>query len=134
MKRKLYPISLNDIILKYLGYEDSMSLWRKDEKRKMIKKLRSFGYILYNNQVITIFGGRCKDFYTKNQTIYYLDLFSNDGWKESKLKCPKPGECHAVNVDDKYVYILPSYDDHKDIFKIQIVDILPSNLIKQNNE
>lgn len=91
-----------------------------------------FGYVLYKQRVIITFGGRddtneCVD------NIYYLDLLNkNDGWKESKLKCPKASTYNALLMNDEIVHIVPFYV-HIDHFSIPIKKLLPTKLIEQIN-
>ena len=78
--------------------------------------MRSFGSILYDDRIIITFGGIC-GISGKMDNIYYLNLYDNNGWKESKIKCLKSGACHALLLNNNIVHIFPYYD-YKDYFSI----------------
>ena len=124
-----YVFSLNEIILQFLGiYNDSH--WELDERRVMKKRLCGFGWVLYDDRIIITFGGWTCDGSFNCENIYYLDLENdNDSWKESKLKCPKPGACNALIRDNKTVHIMP-YFSFKDHYCIDIAELLPTDLIR----
>eukprot|EP01084_Bolivina_argentea_P267396 453884_1 len=115
--------------------------WETHSDRKMLTKLSGFGYVLYKDRILITFGGQTENFKLID-TIYYIDLQNNNSWKQSKLKCPKPGFCNAVIINE-IIQIFPngSYCDH---FSVNISDIIPLNLwqnhidiideIKLNNE
>eukprot|EP01084_Bolivina_argentea_P110436 197196_1 len=79
-------------------------IWKKNKKRKMIKDLSRFGYILYDDRIIIIFGGGNDERHWDE--IYYLDLNDdNSSWKRSTVKCPKRGNYDAVLCGDNTVQI-----------------------------
>eukprot|EP01084_Bolivina_argentea_P098475 176981_1 len=125
-----YPLELNDIILNFLGIFNTIHIWQKLDKLILPRAIYQFGYVLYMNRVIITFGGRdetneCID------NIFYLDLLNkNDGWKECKLKCPKPSTYNAVLMNNNTVHIIPFYV-HKDHYSIPIKKLLPNKLIDQ---
>eukprot|EP01083_Nonionella_stella_P008898 25779_1 len=125
-----YPVELNDIVLHFLGIGNTIHIWQKNERWRMPKAVYQFGYVMYKNRVIITFGGRDET----NETIddiFYLDLFNkSDGWKSSKLKCPKRSTYNAVLMEDDTVHIVPFYV-HKDHFSIPIKKLLPSKLLDQ---
>ena len=114
------------------GIDNTIHCWTKHENWTMPKTIYQFGYVLYRERVIITFGGRDET----NETIdniFYLDLLNkNDGWKESKLKCPKSSTYNALLMDDNIVHIVPFYV-HKDHFSIPIKKLLPNKLIDQIN-
>ena len=95
----------------------------------MIRGLRSFGTVFYDHRVIVVFGGIAE--HRLIDTIYYLDIGGEDGWKESEMKCPKPGMCNAVLMGDT-VHLLPYYawNDH---YSAPIAHILPRELLRDAN-
>merc|ERR1712154_306599 len=133
-KDLMYPLSLNDIVINYLGEDINSSHWMNSENNKMMKKLSAFGYVLYDDRILIIFGGSTVDD-KKVDDIYYIDLMSKDkeseGWKESTMKCPKSGDCQAVLVDDETIHIIPYYE-YTEHFSIDVSYLIPSNLLNPN--
>ena len=83
-------------------------------------------YILYCNKVIITFGGKMDDDSFDN--IYFIDITDNNSiCKESQLKLPMVGACHAIICNEKIVHILPS--GHNKHFCIDVKYILPDFLL-----
>ena len=101
-----YDILLNTEILRFLGDTNIVNQWRLNDKFKLINGSRSFGTIFYKNRYIVIFGGI--ENHTLVDCIYYLDILSDDGWKESDFKLPRRGMCNTILNGDR-VHIMPYY-------------------------
>ena len=128
---RFYPLVLNEVILRFLGVSNTLSLWQKNENCAMPISVYQFGYVLYKNRIILTFGGRNED----NEVIdniFYIDLLHKSrGWKECKIKCPKASTYNAILMkEDEFVHIVPFYVD-KDHFSIPINKLLPKKLIEQ---
>eukprot|EP01084_Bolivina_argentea_P164646 286226_1 len=125
-ENKNYFVPLNYIILLYLGKYFSLN-WKRIPENKLVQKLCSFGSVLYNDRVIITFGGEIENEVDIDK-IYYIDLLSNNGWKQSKLRLPKPGSCNALIRNKKTIHLTPfvSYADH---LCVDISDVLPYSLI-----
>lgn len=131
--KEIWPLDLNDVILKFLGIQNTINNWQKIECCSLPIGLYQFGYVLYRERIILTFGGRnegneCVD------NIFYFDLLNKcDGWKECKIKCPKASTYNALLMEgDDIVHIVPFYVD-KDHFSIPINKLLPKQLIQQIN-
>eukprot|EP01084_Bolivina_argentea_P059253 108164_1 len=125
-----YDIAINDIIEMYLVNDENKieySQWEKVNKYKMPVKLHGFGSVLYDDRVIIMFGGKIEGNHQRDN-IYYLDLNSNNGWKECMLKVPKPGSCNAVLINHKIIHILP-YSSYTNHWSIHVKDLLPATLV-----
>eukprot|EP01084_Bolivina_argentea_P142342 250083_1 len=113
------------------------NVWKKENNSpiRLSMRLWGFGYVLYDNRIIITFGGATENYHSIDR-IYYIDLLRNDKWKESKLKCPGKGiEPCSLIIDDGIIHIMKQRQmvHEKDHFYINISEILPSNLLKENN-
>eukprot|EP01084_Bolivina_argentea_P164799 286463_1 len=112
--------------------------WNKITHKKLPKEISGFGYILYNDRIIIIFGG--KTFSDKCiNSIYYLDILStNSQWIKSSQYCPIKGSYHAILekdiIDNKNDCVHLFYcQGNKEHFLININDLLPdSNQVNQH--
>eukprot|EP01083_Nonionella_stella_P217571 781054_1 len=103
--------------------------WVNNKKRKLPKKMKGFGYVLYDDRIIITFGGASREGAVNN--IYYIDLFGDDNWKESKIKCPRGEQCQAVLINNDLVEIVPWIGAHPTHSSIKIAELLPPSLISK---
>ena len=117
------PAEIVNIILSYNDY-----YWYKNDRFKLPKKLRDFGYVLYDDRVIIIFGGDGIDAGI-GYNIYYLDLNDDKGWIKSTVELEKSGYYTALFMDKDTIYVLPSCCGHSECYIIKVNKILPQSLM-----
>ena len=108
--------------------------WNKIPSKKLPKQMSGFGYLLYNDRILLLFGGKVAD-EKPADNIYYLDILTAQSkWKEAKIKCPLKGGYHAIleqnaaqNVCDK-VHLF-SASPMKEHFVIDIDKLLPVSIM-----
>eukprot|EP01084_Bolivina_argentea_P031671 58615_1 len=129
---------MDDFFVGNFNRVENICKWQKIKKRTMLMKLYNFGYLLYDHRIIITFGGSTRSHGTKANynngdvdSIFYIDLFGDNCWKESKLKCPKKGACNAVIIN-KTVHIMPFWGRYADHVCIDISSILPKKLLKES--
>mmetsp|Transcript_44700 Transcript_44700/g.74004 ORF Transcript_44700/g.74004 Transcript_44700/m.74004 type:complete len:477 (-) Transcript_44700:163-1593(-) len=125
-----FPLELNDVVLDFLGLENTIHCWQRREKWSMPKAVYQCGYVLYKQRIILTFGGR-DDTNECIDDIFYLDIAdAKSGWRESKVKCPKASTYSALLMDEARVHIVPFYVHH-DHFVAEVADLLPKKLVQR---
>ena len=124
------PAEIINIILSYDDYH-----WYKNDAFTLPDKMRVFGYILYDDRIIITFGG--DGYFTRINSVYYLDLNDDEGWVQSRVKLGKAGYYTALMMNENTIYVLPSFCGETEYYIIKINQILPESLIaksRSNNE
>ena len=87
--------------------------WKLVPEWRMKHLMYGFGYIQYGSFVLT-FGGLIQELefgeYVSDWTnsIYILDLRTNEGWIESSIKCPQKAQYNNTVLDDmQRVHLFP---------------------------
>ena len=80
--------------------------WRLVPEWRMKHLMYGFGYIQYGSLILT-FGGFIENV-DSTDSIYILDLRTNEGWIESPIKCPKRAQYSKTVLDDmQRVHLFP---------------------------
>ncbi len=82
---------------------------------------------MYDDRVVIMFGGKIEGNVQKD-SVYYLDLNNDDGWKECDVTVPNAGSCNAVVLNDKIIHLLP-YSSYTHHCWTDVKDLLPDALV-----
>eukprot|EP01084_Bolivina_argentea_P160999 280300_1 len=141
-------VLFDDFLILDLNKNMNKTSWSKTKKRKLPQKIGRFGYLLYDNRVIIIFGGIVDNERgaRPSDKIYYIDLSAKESlwsksWKEIKLKCPVKSHYMAFLANNKIVHLIQGLDtwnkpdaDTLNHFSIDISQILPHKLLNNKIE
>ena len=101
--------------------------WRLVPEWRMKHFMYGFGYIQYGSFILT-FGGYVENL-DSTDSIYILNLRTNEGWIESPIKCPKKAQYSKTVLDDmQRVHLFPvGYAGVH--YWIDVKDLIPSSML-----
>ena len=101
--------------------------WRLVPEWKMRHLMYGFGYIQYESFILT-FGG-CTQNSGYIDSIYILDLRTDEGWIHSPIKSPRKGQYSKTVLDDmQRVHLFPVgyWGKH---YWIDLKDLIPQSIL-----
>ena len=102
---KMSPIPSDIVHLLHEFYCDKHEyIWSEMNNWKLPRPMMNFGYVIYNEFIISLGGMLRSREYSDN--IYVLNLNNKEkGWIESNIKCPHKGQFRAILADNEFVHL-----------------------------